>query len=52
MERNGAMINDLYGLVLPRLNEFVQPRNVHMTRAGSLELAQQVVAHIESALAH
>jgi len=51
MERNGVMVNDLHGFVLPRIKELLPPRNVHPTKAGSLELALQVVAHIEKALA-
>jgi len=34
MQNNNIMINDLYSLVLPRLNEPQIPNNVHFTEAG------------------
>lgn len=51
MKRNGIMIDDLYNLVLPRMTEFLPPRNVHPNKACYLAMAQQVAAHIEKALA-
>ena len=51
MQRNRVMINDLHGFVLPRIEELLPPHNVHFKRAGSLELAKQVVSHINQALA-
>lgn len=50
MKRNGVIINDLHGFVQPHIKEFLPPHNVHLTKAGSLELALQVVAHIKRAL--
>ncbi len=50
MKRNGIAINDLHDFVLPRMKELMPPKNVHFNEAGSLELAQQVISHIEKAL--
>ncbi len=50
MKRNGVAIDDLYGFALPHINEFFPRGDVHPTKAGSRELAQQVVAHIRTAL--
>ncbi len=50
MHRNKIDINDLYSFLLPRMEELMPPRNVHLTPAGSLELAKHVVEHIERAL--
>lgn len=46
MQPAGIAINDLYAYCLPRLAEFQRPKDVHFTKAGSLALAQQVVAAI------
>ncbi len=51
MHRNNIAVNDLYSFLLPRMTELMPPRNVHLTPAGSLELAKQVVKHIQKALA-
>jgi acyl-CoA thioesterase-1 len=51
MEENQIAVDDLYSFALPRLAEIQQPANVHFTPQGSLVLARQVAASIESALA-
>lgn len=40
------IINDLYSLVLPRLEELQQPRNVHFQSAGDEVMARAVAEHI------
>lgn len=50
MEREGVMVNDLYGYALPRPPQIQQPVNVHFTNAGSEALAAQVAAAIHAAL--
>lgn len=47
MSDSAILINDLHDFVLPRMEKLMPPNNVHFTEAGSLELAQQVVAHIK-----
>lgn len=51
MEENQIAMDDLHGFALPRLAAIQQPANVHFTPQGSLVLAKQVAASIESALA-
>jgi len=51
MEEHDIPINDLYGFVKPRMRDLMQPANVHFTPKGSHELAKQVTAAIEKALA-
>jgi acyl-CoA thioesterase-1 len=51
MQSENIRLNDLYGLVLPRLNELQRPQNVHFTMEGSEVLAQRVAQVIEDALA-
>lgn len=51
MRRHGVTVNDLYGLVHSRMDEFLPPRNVHPRRAAYLVMARQVVAHLRKALA-
>lgn len=46
----GVVVNDLYGLVLPRLGELQQPVNVHFRPEGSEVLADAVAAAIVAAL--
>lgn len=50
-KKHGAAVDDLYEFALPRLAEIQRPVNVHFTDAGSKELAGQVVASIEKAIA-
>lgn len=51
MHKYGVTINDLHGLVAPRMAELAtRPGNVHFKREGSQILAEQVVACIEGAL--
>ena len=42
MKKNGIVVNDLYAFVLPRMEDFQRPNNVHFTEAGSRALAKQV----------
>ncbi|HUW62420.1 MAG TPA: SGNH/GDSL hydrolase family protein [Candidatus Bathyarchaeia archaeon] len=51
MKKHGVEINDLYACVLPHLEKYQRPRNVHFTDEGSAFLAQRVAAEIERALA-
>jgi len=50
MQEHNVAINDLYSLVLPRLEELQQPRNVHFHEAGHEVLARAVADSILSAL--
>lgn len=50
MREHSVAVNDLYSLVLPRLEELQQPRNVHFTEAGHDVLARAVADSILSAL--
>ena len=42
MNNNGIEINDLYGLVLPRMEELQRPNNVHFLDKGSEVLAEHI----------
>jgi lysophospholipase L1-like esterase len=50
MKANEIQENDLYSLVLPKLDTLQQPVNVHFTKKGSTLMADQVTAVIKSAL--
>jgi acyl-CoA thioesterase-1 len=50
MERHGIAINDLYSFALPRLEDIQRPNNVHFTKPGSEQLAEQVTKSILTAL--
>jgi acyl-CoA thioesterase-1 len=50
MNRHGIAITDLYSFALPRLEEIQRPQNVHFTKPGSEQLAQEVVKGILKAL--
>lgn len=50
MKRQGVAVNDLYALVLPRLAELQQPKNVHFKPAGSRVMAEHVAEQIMEAL--
>ena len=50
MTRHGIAINDLYSFALPRLEEIQRPQNVHFTKPGSEQLAEQVANSILKAL--
>ena len=47
---NGAAVNDLYAVALPKLAELQQPKNVHFKPEGSKALAGEVVRAILEAL--
>jgi len=51
MSEQGIAVNDLYNLVLPRLDELQVPEDVHFRKAGSLVMAEQISAMIGDALA-
>ena len=51
MDENGIPVNDLYGLVFPRLHGLQQPENVHFTQEGYSVLAEKVAASIRESLA-
>jgi len=46
MDKNEIKINDLYSLVLPRINELQRPNNVHFNEKGNEFLAEQVIKSI------
>ena len=50
MRARGIAINDLYTLVLARLDELQRPVNVHFTEEGSRVLAEEVARCIERSL--
>ena len=51
MRDNDITVNDLYAFAKPRLSELQLPVNVHFKPEGSRELAKEVAAAIEKALA-
>lgn len=50
MNANEIQVNDLYSLVLPKLDTLKKPVNVHLTKEGSKFLADQVTAVVRAAL--
>ena len=50
MARHGVPVNDLYAFALPRLESIQRPHDVHFTKEGSQQLAEQVVRHIGLAI--
>ncbi|MEZ0299082.1 MAG: SGNH/GDSL hydrolase family protein [Candidatus Methylacidiphilales bacterium] len=50
MEKEGIPVDDLHGLVAPRLSETQRTANVHFTDAGSKLLGDEVARHIEKEL--
>lgn len=50
MKANNIQINDLYSLILPKLETLQEPVNVHFTEEGSKVLADQVASIIQSGL--
>ena len=50
MKKNGIQVNDLYAFVLPRMDEWLRPNNVHFTDEGSRALARQVATVIRNDL--
>lgn len=50
MRRHGVAINDLYGAVLPNLEDYQLPRNVHFKNVGNTFMAQRVADAIASQL--
>ena len=51
MEERGIPTDDQFTFCMPRLDKIQQPANVHFTKDGSRELAEQAVASIKRALA-
>jgi acyl-CoA thioesterase-1 len=52
MKRNEIEINDLYSLVLPRINQLQRPNNVHFNAKGSKFLAEQVIKSVMKSINH
>ncbi|MCF7849761.1 MAG: SGNH/GDSL hydrolase family protein [Kiritimatiellales bacterium] len=50
MKANGIVVDDLHGLILPRMAELQKPVNVHFNPEGSQLMAEQVVKYILTAL--
>ena len=50
MRKHGVATDDLYSFAKPRLAKIQMPDNVHFSKEGSRELAEQVVAEIRKAL--
>ena len=50
MQKNGVVIDDLYGWMLPDTAKFQNPKDVHFSGAGYERLAQRVARVIETAL--
>jgi acyl-CoA thioesterase-1 len=50
MQKHGIAVNDLYGLVYPKLKEYQRPANVHFLPEGSKAMARQVALEILKAL--
>lgn len=50
MKENDIHVNDLHGLVLPRMDELLLPNNVHFRPSANLILAEQVATEIKAAL--
>lgn len=46
MEKNQIPVNDLYSIILPKLNEMQKPVNVHFKPEGSAFLTEAVAEHI------
>lgn len=45
-DKGNVVINDLYSLVMPRLNEYISDDGIHPTPEGARALARQVADHI------
>lgn len=50
MKKNEIIVNDLYGYVLPKMEELQLPNNVHFTKSGSVYLAEKVAAEMTKLL--
>ena len=50
MQENGIQIHDMYAFVMPRADEIMLKANVHFSREGYDQLAQQVAEVITAAL--
>ncbi len=50
MRQSKIPVNDLYGFVLPKMDQIQRPQNVHFTEAGSKALAGQVSENISGYL--
>jgi len=50
MKKKSIVVNDLFAYVLPRMEEWQRPNNVHFTEAGSRALAKQVAKIINENL--
>tara|TARA_B100001057_G_scaffold238907_1_gene239161 strand:+ start:734 stop:1408 length:675 start_codon:yes stop_codon:yes gene_type:complete len=52
MKMNEIKINDLYTLVLPRINQLQRPNNVHFNAKGSEFLAELVIKSVMESINH
>jgi len=50
MKKNNILINDLYGFVLPKMEELQIPQNVHFTETGSETIGKEVTQFIRNQL--
>ncbi len=50
MKEHEIAVDDLYAFAQPRLKQMQLPANVHFTKEGSQQLAEQVAASITAAL--
>lgn len=50
MKKEKVMVNDLYSFILPGINEFQFPNNVHFNQKGYAALAEEVVRKIEKVI--
>lgn len=50
MKRNKLLINDLYGFVLPKMEELQIPQNVHFSETGSEAIGNEVAQFIRNQL--
>jgi lysophospholipase L1-like esterase len=50
MKKNNILINDLYGFVLPKMEDLQIPQNVHFTETGSETIGKEVAQFIRNQL--
>ena len=50
MKKNNILINDLYGFVLPKMEDLQIPQNVHFTETGSETIGKEVAQFISNLL--
>ena len=50
MAARGVVVNDLFASAQPRLTELQRPFDVHFTKAGNRQLAEDVARCVRAAL--